>query len=150
MRNSHKSLSIHAIDVIDLISIQAAHVNVYVFLPVPKVRVKVRRYKVTGETSFPTESASAEVFAHCSISLSQLMFFRLKQSFLHESEGLSVSPGSNICGILRLSYGKETRSAKPILAAGRETKHQNVEGGQKSRKRSFSLLVVLEARIILI
>lgn len=41
----------------------------------------------------------------------------------------------SVCGILRSSYGKETRSAKPILAAGRETEHQNVEGGGRKVER---------------
>lgn len=102
----------------------------FFFLPVPKVRVKVRRYEVTGETSFPTESALAEVFERCPVSLSQLMFFRLKQSFLHESEGLSASPGSNIClWHIEVELRKGNKKCKTYFSWGAWDKTSKCGGG---------------------
>lgn len=68
--------------------------------------------------------------------LSQLMFFRLKQSFLHESEGLSASPGSNIClWHIEVELRKGNKKCKTYFSCGAWDRTSKCGGGGRKVER---------------
>lgn len=59
----------------------------------------------------------------CPVCVSQLIFLRLYQSFLHESKDVSALTGSNnFRWHIEVGLGRGNKKCKPILAAGHETK----------------------------